>query len=163
MLPVPLILQDHAVAGPAADHEQPRTPENEMIKRHVIEILYTERCRFLSLAVERVREALAVRDDELDIEVRLILVGSFVEAVARRFRGSPTVRVDGRDVETREGAVAPIGLLARGYVVDAHVERAPSVVAIRRAIDQLVAEERARARRVRAPSPSMLDVLDAQV
>jgi hypothetical protein len=128
-----------------------------MTKRHVIEILYTERCRFLSLAVERVRHALALRNDDLDVEVRLILVGSFVDAVARRFRGSPTVRIDGRDVETRPGAVAPIGLLARGYVVDAHIERAPSVVAIRHAIDQLVAEERARAKRAHAPLGAMLD------
>lgn len=122
-----------------------------MTKRHAIEILHTERCRFLPLAIERVRDALSLRDDELDIEVRLVVVSTFVEAVARRFRGSPTVRVDGRDVETREGAVAPIGLLARGYVIDSRVERAPSVVAIRRAIDQLVAEERARARRAHLP------------
>ena len=80
-----------------------------MTKRHVIEILYTERCKFLPLAVERVRQALALRGTELDVEVRLVLVESFGEAVARRFRGSPTVRIDDQDVETRPGAVAPIG------------------------------------------------------
>jgi hypothetical protein len=46
-----------------------------MTKRHVIQILYTERCRFLPLALSRVRHALALR-----------------------FRSSPTVRVDERDV-----------------------------------------------------------------
>lgn len=117
-----------------------------MAKRHVIEILYTERCRFLTLAVERVRHALSLRSDELDVEVRLILVGSFAEAVARGFRGSPTVRIDDCDVETRPGAVAPIGLLARGYVIDSRIERAPSVLSIRRALDQCVADAHARAR-----------------
>ena len=102
--------------------------------RHVIEILYTERCRFLTLAVERVRHALSERGTKVDVEVRLILVGSFGEAVARRFRGSPTVRVDGQDVETRPGAVAPIGLLARGYVVEGRMERAPSTESITHAL-----------------------------
>jgi hypothetical protein len=128
-----------------------------MTKRHVIEILYTERCGFLSLAVERVRHALSLREDDLDVEVRLILVETFADAVARRFRGSPSVRIDERDVETRPGAAAPIGLLARGYVIDSRIERAPSVTAIRRVLDDVVAEERARARvryvRTGAPAP----------
>lgn len=123
-----------------------------MTKRHVIEILYTERCKFLPLAVERVRQALALRGTELDVEVRLALVGSFGEAVARRFRGSPTVRIDDKDVETRPGAVAPIGLIARGYVVDSRIERAPSVVSIRQALDLAAAEDRSRGSRDRRPS-----------
>jgi|GEM_PF-1928878 len=126
-----------------------------MTKRHVIEILYTERCRFLPLAVERVRHALSLRDDSLDVEVRLILVETFVDAVARRFRGSPTVRIDDRDVETRPGAVAPIGLLARGYVIDERIERAPSVSSIRRALDAASTEPRGatRVKYARAQTP----------
>jgi hypothetical protein len=123
-----------------------------MTKRHVIEILYTERCKFLPLAVERVRQALALRGTELDVEVRLALVGSFGEAVARRFRGSPTVRIDDQDVETRPGAVAPIGLIARGYVIDSRIERAPSVASIRQALDLAAAEDRSRGARERRPS-----------
>lgn len=120
---------------------------DEMTKRHVIEILYTERCKYLPLAVARVREALALRGAELDVEVRLILVSTFGEAVARRFRGSPSVRIDERDVDTRPGAVAPIGLIARGYVVDGKIERAPSVTSIRRALELAAAEERSRVAR----------------
>ena len=123
-----------------------------MTKRHVIEILYTERCKFLPLAVERVRQALALRGTELEVEVRLILVESFGEAVARRFRGSPTVRINDEDVETRPGAVAPIGLIARGYVIDARIERAPSVASIRQALDLAAAEDRSRGTRERRPS-----------
>ena len=115
-----------------------------MTKRYAIQILYTERCRFLPLAVERVRDALSLRDDNLDVEVRLILVESFSDAVARRFRGSPTVRIDDHDVETRGGPVGRIGLMPRGYMVDTRVERAPSVTSIRRALDDVIALERAR-------------------
>ena len=132
-----------------------------MTKRHVIEILYTERCSYLPLAVARVREALALRGAELDVEVRLILVSTFGEAVARRFRGSPTVRIDERDVETRPGAVAPIGLIARNYVVDARIERAPSVTAIRRALELAAAEERSRVVRERTTNSVRAAVLEA--
>lgn len=107
------------------------------MSRHVIEILYTERCRFLRIAVERVRQAVFIRSAELDVEVRLILVESFPDAVTRRFRGSPTVRVDGEDVDTRPGGIAPIGLFARGYVVGNRVERAPTVESICNAINRV--------------------------
>ena len=132
-----------------------------MTKRHVIEILYTERCKYLPLAVARVREALAVRDAELDVEVRLILVSSFGEAVARRFRGSPTVRIDERDVETRPGAVAPIGLIARGYVIDGRIDRAPSMTSIRQSLELAAAEERSRLMRERRASSARAAVLEA--
>ena len=132
-----------------------------MTKRHVIEILYTERCKYLPLAVARVREALTLRGAELDVEVRLIVVGTFDEAVARRFRGSPTVRVDERDVETRPGAVAPIGLIARGYVVDSRIERAPSVTSIRQALELAAAEERSRVMRERRTSSVRAAVIEA--
>lgn len=128
-----------------------------MNKSHVVEILYTNRCRYLELALERVRHALSRRSDDLDVEVRLVVVSSFAEAVARRFRGSPTVRIDDRDVETRPGAVAPIGLLSRGYVVDGHIERAPTVEAIEQALDDLVTDERARAKAGRSRAPSVAD------
>lgn len=122
-----------------------------MMSRHVIEILYTERCRFLSVAVERVRYALFLHGAERDVEVRLILVETFPEAVARRFRGSPTVRVDGEDVETRPGAIAPIGLFARGYVVGGRIERAPTVDSIQRAIgDMTLDSPRSSTRRLAA-------------
>jgi hypothetical protein len=123
------------------------------MNKHVIEILYTERCRFLSVALERVRDVLCRRPD-LDVEVRLVLVSSFAEAVSRRFRGSPTVRVDGDDVETRPGAVAPIGLLARGYLVDGHVERAPTIASIEQALARIAFVDRARSSRPRPRAES---------
>ena len=97
-----------------------------MTNRHVIEILYTERCRSLPLAVRRVRHALSLREDHLDVEIRLILVESLAEAVSRGFRGSPTVRIDDRDV----------------HVVDSRIERTPSVASIRRALDDASLLER---------------------
>jgi hypothetical protein len=101
---------------------------------HVIEILYTARCRHVSAAVERVRDVIARTSSRDDIEIRLVLVDTFAEAVDRGFRGSPSVRIDGEDVDSRNAA-GPVGLFGRGYVVGRSIERAPSAVAIASALD----------------------------
>jgi hypothetical protein len=106
------------------------------MRRLVIEVLSAPRCRFLTVAIERVRAALALREAEPDVEVRIRVVDSVEDAHKRGFRGSPSVRVDGDDVEARPAGVAPIGLFGRGYVDAGRVERAPSVASIVRALDR---------------------------
>jgi hypothetical protein len=91
------------------------------MKAHVVEILFTRHCRHLCEAIERVRAAIEVADD---IEVRLVQVETMREARKLAFVGSPTVRVDGRDVEPNQRSTT-FGLYDRDYVVDGHVERAP--------------------------------------
>jgi hypothetical protein len=70
--------------------EQPR-------RRPVIEILYVQNCphyqQTLAL-VDRVRGELVI-----DTELRTTLIVDQAAAEQARFAGSPTVRVDGRDVE----------------------------------------------------------------
>jgi hypothetical protein len=91
------------------------------MKAHVVEILFTRHCRHLCEAIERVR---AATEATKEIEVRLVQVQTMREARALGFVGSPTVRVDGRDVEPNATSTA-FGLHDRGYVVDGHIERAP--------------------------------------
>ena len=64
--------------------------------------------------------------------MRLVLVGTTGEASERRFLGSPTVRVDGRDVEATRSTM--FGLHGRGYFVDGRVDRAPPTSWIRAAL-----------------------------
>ena len=62
-----------------------------------VDILYLEGCPSYEgtlRAVERVAERLGVEPD-----VRLVRVAGEADAERMRFLGSPTVRVDGRDVE----------------------------------------------------------------
>lgn len=94
------------------------------MQRHVIEVLYRERCPFVALAIERVRAAVGRLSVDIDIEVRLVRVDTMADAVARRFRGSPSVRVDGDDVDPRASS-RPLGTHARGYVEEGVIERAP--------------------------------------
>lgn len=62
-----------------------------------IEILYFDGCPNHVAAAGLVEEVLA--DHGMDADVRTVAVESPEEAERLRFLGSPTVRVDGRDVE----------------------------------------------------------------
>jgi hypothetical protein len=94
------------------------------MKCRVVEIMFTERCPYVREAIDHVRQATEARARKAEIEVRLVLVETMGEACQLEFLGSPTVRVDGRDVE-RNVRSTMFGLHGRGYFVDGRVERAP--------------------------------------
>jgi hypothetical protein len=77
-----------------------------------VELFYWEGCPSHPEALELLRAVLAER--RLDIEVELREVRSAEEATALRFPGSPTIRIDGRDVDP-VGAEAPPALACRIY------------------------------------------------
>ena len=94
------------------------------MKCRVVEILFTERCPHVREAIDHVRVATEARAPGAEIEVRMVLVATMCEARELEFLGSPTVRVDGRDVEPDVRSTM-FGLHGRGYFVDGRVERAP--------------------------------------
>ncbi len=94
------------------------------MQRHTVEVLYRERCPFVTLAIDRVRAAIGPLSASIDIEIRVAEVSTKADALARRFRGSPSVRVDGVDVDPN-ASERPLGTHARGYVVEGNVESAP--------------------------------------
>jgi hypothetical protein len=100
--------------------------------RTIVEVLFREGCPHLPLAIARVREAAV--GHETEIELRLIRVQSSDEALTRRFLGSPTVRVNGDDVEQGVHSVM-YGLFGRGYWVADDVDRAPPTHWVRCAIE----------------------------
>ncbi len=61
-----------------------------------IELLYFDGCPSWRAALENLRAALSELD--MQAEVHLWRIGSDEEAVAARFVGSPTIRVDGEDL-----------------------------------------------------------------
>jgi hypothetical protein len=74
-----------------------RTTDRSRRRRPVIEVLYVQDCPHYpgTLAlVERVRAELGI-----DTELRTSVIVDQAAAERARFPGSPTVRVDGRDVE----------------------------------------------------------------
>jgi hypothetical protein len=99
--------------------------------RRVVEVLFTDGCTHLGLAIERVRAA--IRGRETDVEIRLVRIETFCEARDRRFLGSPTIRVDGRDVE--HGATSQLfGMEGRRYLVEGVSDRAPALAWIKDAL-----------------------------
>lgn len=78
-----------------------------------VEILYFDECPNYRRTIELVEDLLAERG--LDAELRVTRVESPEAAVAARFLGSPTVRVNGADVEPGADARTDYVLACRVY------------------------------------------------
>jgi phosphopantothenate synthetase len=68
------------------------------MKTPFIEVLVFDGCPYVELTVERARAAVATAG-VIQADVRVVRVESGESALEQRCLGSPTVRVDGRDVE----------------------------------------------------------------
>lgn len=77
-----------------------------------IEFLYWEGCPSYPEARQLLDDVLAER--QIDAEVKVLEVQSQAEAVELRFPGSPTIRVEGRDVDPA-GADGRPALMCRIY------------------------------------------------
>jgi hypothetical protein len=89
-----------------------------------IELLYWDGCPSYPEARELLEEVLAARG--VDADIRMTHVATDAEAAELRFPGSPTIRVDGRDVDSH-GAGSPPALTCRIYYLpDGRVSPIPS-------------------------------------
>lgn len=99
--------------------------------RCTVELLVVSGCPGTELAIARVREAAEALGMETNL--RFVIVEDDESAKAHGFIGSPTVRVEGTDVE--EGiADRPLGLACRLYRSEGVVERAPPLAWIHTAL-----------------------------
>lgn len=78
-----------------------------------IEVLYFEGCPNHLPTLERIHEIL--REEHCDAEVREVRVPDVETAHKVRFLGSPTVRVNGHDVEPTAKDRRDFGLMCRRY------------------------------------------------
>jgi hypothetical protein len=89
-----------------------------------IELYWWEGCPSHPEALALLEEVLAERG--IDAEVELHEVKTDEEAVLHRFPGSPTIRIDGRDIDPA-GAASPPALNCRIYrLPDGRVSPVPS-------------------------------------
>lgn len=88
-----------------------------------IDLLYWDGCPSHPEALALLRSVLAERGIALEVDVRE--VHNDEEAEALRFPGSPTIRIDGRDVDPA-GADARPSLGCRIYHEDGRVSPVPS-------------------------------------
>jgi hypothetical protein len=78
-----------------------------------IEVLYFENCPNHLPTLERIHQVL--REEGCDAEVREVLVPDVETARNVRFLGSPTVRVNGVDIEPKAEERKEFGLMCRRY------------------------------------------------
>jgi hypothetical protein len=78
-----------------------------------IEVLYFRGCPHFAPAMERLRTIL--REEHLRAEVSQIEVQDEIAAKALNFPGSPTIRVNGLDIDPDLGSIAETGIACRRY------------------------------------------------
>ncbi|MBI5466826.1 MAG: DUF2703 domain-containing protein [Candidatus Kerfeldbacteria bacterium] len=78
-----------------------------------IELFYFDGCPNHEIALQVLTDAL----DSLDVqaEVSRVRVADDKDAVAKRFLGSPSIRIDGRDLEIKEEAESGYSMRCRRY------------------------------------------------
>jgi hypothetical protein len=99
-----------------------------------IELLYFDGCPSYLELLPRLRELLA--SEGIDVEVELRRVETSEQAERERFLGSPTVRIDGEDVDPSAGDRHGFGLECRLYRTEEGLLRTPPEAWIRAALDR---------------------------
>src|SRR5687767_6443384 len=98
----------------------------------VIEVLYVEHCPNFPAALALVQRVAA--DLGINAQVRTIMITDQAEAERARFVGSPTVRVDGRDVDPEGELTAEYTLECRLYWHEHRLAGYPTERSIREAL-----------------------------
>ena len=78
-----------------------------------IEVLHVPNCPNQAVALERLRKILA--SEGLQVHISEVLVNDAKTAQSLKFPGSPTIRINGRDIEPQDERVASFGLMCRLY------------------------------------------------
>jgi hypothetical protein len=100
-----------------------------------IEILYFPDCPNYLPAVEHVQKAL--QEELVSAEIKHVAVLDAATATATRFLGSPSVRINGVDVEPSARSGGAPGMCCRTYRAGSGPEGAPSIELIRAAIREI--------------------------
>lgn len=113
-----------------------RRPETRVTGKRVplVEVLSFDGCPNQATALAAVRNVAG--ELGLDPEIRLVDVPDLETAHAYRFLGSPTVRVDGRDIEPGASERTDYVLSCRLYETDGGISGQPDERWIRQALSQ---------------------------
>jgi hypothetical protein len=100
-----------------------------------IEIFYFPACPNYLPAVEHVQEAL--QEEHASAEIKHVQVLNAATATATGFLGSPTIRINGIDIEPSARSGGNVGMCCRTYAGGSSRAGAPSVGLVRDAIREL--------------------------
>ncbi len=94
-----------------------------------IEFLYFEGCPSYKQALAYLKEI--IDEEKLDTNIELVLVESPEDAQKVGFQGSPSLKINGRDMEGKEGGIS---FTCRIYNIDGVLTGIPSKEYIRKKI-----------------------------
>lgn len=96
-----------------------------------IEVLFVPNCPNHAVALQRLREILSVESFQKNVSEVLVKDNEMAQSL--EFPGSPTIRIDGKDVEPQSERPTAFGLMCRLY---SDGNGAPSPKILRAAIEQ---------------------------
>ena len=102
------------------------------MSKPLIEVLAFEGCPNTEPTIALVQRL--VNEMRLDVEVRRVEVPDAETAVAQRFLGSPSIRVNGRDVEPGADARSDYAFSCRVYRTESGLKGAPEERWLRNAL-----------------------------
>ena len=73
-----------------------------------VSVLFTEGCQSTPAAIRSVERVAA--ETEISVQLRTVLIDSGEDAIRHRFLGSPTIRVNGKDIDISARRVESFGL-----------------------------------------------------
>lgn len=99
-----------------------------------IELLYFKECHVYRIVLKNINEV--IKEKGLDTEVHLKEIKNDKQALEDKFLGSPTVRVNGTDIDPAAQEINKYSMTCRLYLEDGAVNELPSKKMIRQAIDK---------------------------
>ena len=99
-----------------------------------VQLFYVDGCSTYLRALDHLREALQLEAPEAP-DVDLVAVTSDADAQAKRLIGSPTIRIDGVDIEGPDADTQGYALGCRVYSDEGRMAGWPSVAQIRQALN----------------------------
>jgi hypothetical protein len=100
-----------------------------------IGILFIEGCPGLSSITDNIKDVIA--EEAVDADITLILIETPEDAKRLQFTGSPTVRINGRDVDLNMKTIKDYGLRSRHYYINGKRSDYPTKSMIRDAIKKV--------------------------
>ena len=99
-----------------------------------VELYYLDGCPSWQRALENLEQALQL--EQLSVQVEAILVADSADVQLKRFIGSPTIRIDGVDIEGPGAETRGYGYGCRVYADGSCTAGWPSVNQVRRALQR---------------------------
>ena len=97
-----------------------------------VELLYLPNCPHHGAALDLARNVL--NDEGMAVELIETSISDYEEAIQRRFPGSPTLRVNGQDIEDVPSECLAVGFACRTYLVNGILRGVPPRAWLERAI-----------------------------